>query len=89
MTYEIEIRDKNGKLYFTSKGNKVIEFFFEDEETDENLIHLICQHTFLNYEAVCKEGSTVDIEVRYFDEISKTYSTLYSYYGAEKRFIKH
>lgn len=87
--YTVEVRDKEGKLYKDSRGFKVTGFNFQDDEQDENLIHLICQHTFRDYQAVCKEDSGINIDVRYFHEITKTYPLLYSFYGAENKFIKH
>jgi len=89
LKYYITVRDKNGKLYKTEKGNKVSEFKFEDKESDENLIHLICLNTFEQYKTICKKGSIIDIEVRYFNELTRSYPLLYSFYGAENRFIKH
>ncbi len=87
--YSIQIRDKNGKQYKTEKGNKVFDFTFEDTTQDETIINMICKSTYNNYKAVCKEGSIIDIEVRYFNVISNTYSLLFSFYGAENKFIKH
>lgn len=88
--YTVEVRDKDFKFYRTENtGRKVIKFEFEDTEQDENLVNLICQHTFRDYQAVCKEGSDINIEVRYFNESTKTYPLLYSFYGEENKFIKH
>ncbi len=88
--YSIEVRDKEGKLYKNSNGNIVTNTFkFEDTEQDENLVHLICKHTFENYQAICKEGSQINITVSYFNSFSSSYSLLYSFYGAENKFVKH
>jgi len=90
MKYNITVRDKDGKLYTNSNGNKVTNYFgFEDSTEDENLVHLICIHTADSYKAICKEGSKIDIKVSYFSEISNSYSVLYSFYGVENKFIKH
>lgn len=86
--YSIEVRDKEGKLYKTSKGQKVKGFKFE-EATNEEFIELTCIQTFLDYQAICKEGSQIDITVSCFNSFSMTYSVLYSFYGAENKFIKH
>ena len=87
--YRIEIRDKDFNLYKDKNGNQVTKFEFEGNEKDENLVHLICESVFNKYLAVCKEGSIIMIEVRYFDTISETYPCLYSFYGDENKFIKH
>jgi len=87
--YRIEIRDCNGKPYKTDKGSKILSFDFTGEEEDETIIHLICQRTFEDYKAVCKENSQINIEVTYFNDISKTFCCLYSFYGGENKFIKH
>lgn len=83
LRYSITIRDKNSKLYKTEKGINVLDFNFEDKESDENIIHLICLNTFEKYKAICKKGSIIDIEVRYFNELTRSYPLLYSFYGAE------
>lgn len=87
--YSIEIRDKEGKRYKDKRGYTVQDFKFEDTEQDENLVHLICKHAFENYQAICKEGSQINITVSYFNSFSSSYSLLYSFYGAENKFIKH
>jgi len=87
--YSIEVRDKEGKLYKNSKYLKVLSFEFEDTEQDENLVNLICQHTFADYQAICKEGSQINITVRYFNNFTRNYPLLYSFYGENKKFIKH
>jgi hypothetical protein len=89
MIYKVELRDKDGKLYRNSKGHITDKTFdFSDCESDENLIHMICRHTAESYETICKDGTQVNIDVMVLNEISKTYMTLYSYYGKEKRFVK-
>lgn len=87
--YSIEVRDKEGKLYKTESGAKVLNFKFEDNKTDVEIVEAICRKEFDNYQAICKEGSQIDITVSYFNSFSKTYSVLYSFYGENKRFIKH
>lgn len=88
--YDIELRDKNGKLYVNSRGNKLPSRTFQfTDEAPEAFIHLICERTADNYKAVCKEGTEVNIEVRTLDSISQTYPIAYSYYGTENKFIKH
>lgn len=87
--YTVEVRDKDFKLYKDSRGFKVTGFTFEDKERDENLVESICRNAFVRYQAICKEGSEINIEVRYFNESTKTYPLLYSFYGEENKFIKH
>jgi len=59
------------------------------KETDVNLIQLALEHLHNKYKAICKDGATINIEVRYLSEISNTYPLLYSYYGSESRFVIH
>lgn len=89
--YNVELRDKDGKLYIGSKGNKLTSntFRFTDNTDNENLIELICRDTFDNYKAICKEGTNINIDVMVFNTISNTFMLLYSFYGAENKFIKH
>ena len=88
--YTVEVRDKEGKLYTTKSSERKIKGFkFEDKEQDENLVHFICKETFEAYQAICKEGSQINITVSYFNSFSSSYSLLYSFYGAENKFIKH
>jgi len=89
--YNIELRDKDGKFYLDSKGNKLTlnTFRFVDHTNNENLIELICRDTFDNYKAICKEGTDINIEIRVFNKISNSFMLLYSFYGAENKFIKH
>lgn len=88
--YDIELRDKDGKLYVNKNGNKLASRTFQfTDETLEEFIPLVCQRTADNYKTVCKEGTEVYIEVRTFDRISRTYPTAYSFSSAENKFIKH
>lgn len=96
--YDIELRDKDGKLYVNSNGNKLASRTFQfTDETEEDFIYLVCKNTAENYIAVCKEGTEVNIEVRTLDAISDTYPIVYSFYGGqspltectENKFVKH
>lgn len=89
--YDIELRDKDGNLYRTTTGRKLTmgSFKFTDSNDNESIVFLICKNTAENYEAVCKEGTEVNIDVRTYNGITKTYPIAYSYYGKEKRFVKH
>jgi len=88
--YDIELRDKDGNLYKNKDGMKLPSRTFQFTDTTiKEFIHLVCQRTAQNYEAVCKEGTEVNIEVRTYSELTKTYPIAYSYYGKEKRFVTH
>lgn len=87
--FSVIIRDKEGKLYKNSRGLNVTSFHFEEDERDADRVERKCKSEFLDYQAICKEGSQIDIEVRYFNELSRTYPLLYSFYGAENKLIKH
>ena len=86
----VEVRDKDGKLYKDMNGNNITSVCdVEGSNFGEELTQFACENIVEKFEAFCKEGSKINIEVRYFDSITKTYPLLYSYYGAEKRFIKY
>lgn len=89
--YDIELRDKEGNLYQTATGRKLPmrSFQFTDRINNESTVFMICKNITENYEAVCKEGTEVNIDVRTYNGITKTYPIAYSYYGKEKRFVKH
>ena len=86
----VEVRDKDGKLYKDVGDNPIVNVFQATcKDYGEGLTQIACEHLVKKFEAVCKEGSKINIEIRYLDEVTNTYPLLYSYYGAEKRFIKH
>ena len=87
--YTVEVRDKDFKLYKDSRGLNVVGFEFEEDERPTDLVQSICEYTFRKFQAVCKEGSEINIEVSYFNEDTKTYPLLYSFYGGENKFVKH
>lgn len=87
--YSVIIRNVNGKLCKDSRGLNVTSFLFEEDERDADMVERRCKTEFRDYQAVCKEGSQIDIEVRYFNEFTKTYPLLYSFYGTENKFVKH
>ena len=88
--YDIELRDKDGNLYINSNGNKLASRTFQfTDETEEHFIHLVCQRTAENYKTVCKEGTQVNIDVRTYSDLTKTYPLAYSFYSAENKFVKY
>lgn len=89
--YEVELRDNKGKLYVNPLNqNKITSRAFQfTDETQEGFVHLVCQNTYENYKAVCKEGTKINIEVRTFNSLTKTYPVAYSFYGNEQKFVKH
>lgn len=87
--YDIELRDKDGKLYVNPQGSKLASRTFQfTDETLEEFVHLVCQRTAENYKTVCKEGTQVNIDVRTFNKFTETYPIAYSFYGEENKFIK-
>lgn len=90
MIYTVEVRDKNNKPYKDKNGKKVVNAFKNTiEDIDKSLMKKTLENICNNYEAVCKEGSIINIEVKKYDNISYTYMTLYSYYGLDKKFVEH
>lgn len=77
--YTIEVRQPNGKFYFDSAGKKVINrFSFEDAETNESLIKLICSDQYRSYKAITN-SSNITITVSTKNSIAGTYMALYEY----------
>lgn len=90
LTLTVEVRDKDGKLYKDVGDNPIVKLFQTTcKDYGEELTQITCENMVRKLEAVCREGSKINIEVRYLDEVTNTYPLLYSYYGAEKRFIKY
>ena len=88
--FRVEVRDKDGSLYKDMNGNNITSVCdVEGSNFGEELTQFTCENMVEKFESFCKEGSKINIEVRYFDSITETYPSLYSYYGAEKRFVKH
>lgn len=87
--YRVEIRDKNGKHYKRTDGNVVTGIQYPDNGGSDHFIKIICKQTYLNFQAICKEGSIIEITVSYQDGISSTYPVLYTYNGVKEELIKH
>jgi hypothetical protein len=87
---DVQIRDAKGKLYKDRDGNPIARIAkLEINNNGEEMIKSFCQQTSKNFEAISKEGSKVHIDVMYYDSISDTYPIIYSFYGAENKFVKH
>jgi hypothetical protein len=86
--YYVTVRDKEGNLYKTDKGLKVLDFRFEDTEENESLVQLICEQEAAKYKAITG-SENIDIEVRKDNNYLKVKQLVYSYYAREKRFVKH
>jgi len=86
--YSVSVRDKDNNLYLNSKGSKIYHFKFIDEENSPELVQLICENECDNYQSITG-SENINIDVRKLNSLTKTYQLLYSYYGAEKRFVKH
>jgi len=102
MKYKVELRDRDGKLYKDNEGFRITAnvIYFEDDNESTKAIEALCKNTALMYEAICKEGTSITIEVSDFNLISGTWTVLYSYYHneelnnselmkGEESFVKH
>jgi len=89
--YIVEVRTPNGDLYKSKSGAKITHFehLREVNQISSKAERKYCNLLSENYKAISLIGSQVFTEVRVFNEISKTYMTLYSYNLATDKFIKH
>ena len=85
----VEVRNKKHRLYQNKDGFKVTGFAhsvdLESKEQIERYMRNIC----IDYQAISKDNSVVNIEALVYNAISGTWMTMYSYYGSEDRFIIH
>ena len=83
----IEVRDENGKLILDEHGHKQIAISYDvDMLTDNmefNLRHLA------NTLKTWMPERKITIEASVLNTISRTYMTMFSFYGEENRFVKH
>lgn len=87
---DVQVRDSLGKLYKNKDGNNVAKLAqLQCSDYGDDITQLTCENISKNFEAVCKEGSQIYIDVMYHDSISDTYPIIYSFYGAENKFVKH
>jgi len=85
-----QVRDSNNKIYTDANGNNQDRF---DTTLDVGInaamaIEKECIRIFNFMEAISTSNKII-ISVMIHDSISGTYPVYYSYYGSEKRFIKH
>lgn len=89
LNYTVEIRDKEGKIPLDFSRNKVDNYFtHKTHELSEYKVKQHCESLFDSYNDTWRTVN-INIEVTVWSEISSCFMTLYSFYGAEKRFIKH
>lgn len=86
--YTVEVKDKNNKLFIDSAGNKVTNRFKFTDNTNKDFIQLVCEDTFKAYQAITGSNN-INISVSRYSDLTETYMTLYTYYGKDKRFVKH
>ena len=70
-------------------NTSVIRFDFAELSPKGRDFERVCKIYHEDFKAICKEGSKIDIEVRSYNKFSQSYMLLFSFYGAENRFIKH
>lgn len=87
--YYVEVRDEGGKHFQDSEGNKIKEDFkHQTHELSIEGVEKHCNSLFNSYNDTWRTNN-INIDVRVFNEHIETYMLLYSFYGAEKRFVKH
>ncbi len=92
--YSIDVRDLNSKLYTDNENNKLVNspfFKFEDNQQGDDFVERVCRHWYRTYKAICKDGTKLDIAVRWYSHFTDTYMLIYSLseVGGEVKFIKH
>jgi len=88
LVYYIECRDKDNKPHVKNNGQKVGAIKIEREFLNVHLIEKDCEEYYTDFQTLTNSDNIL-IDVRQFNEYSKTYELMFSYYGREKRFIKY
>jgi hypothetical protein len=88
--FSVTVRQTNGKLFQHKDGGGVGPFQFQKNLGYEATmaIESWCKQYTKDFEAITGSNN-INVEVSEFDSISRTYPSLYSYYGKEERFVKH
>ena len=85
---EIEVRDENDKIIKDNRGFKFTSISIDTSITDDKLLerqmYQLCETL-----KVWMPQNKINISASVFNTISGTWMIMYSYYGNEKRFIKH
>lgn len=89
--YSVTVRDELGKLYKDSKGNTVTDFKVRSIRIPVESIKIYCEELHRCYKAIAKEGSSVEISVQTFNNISGTYMGMHSLYDYKDhtKFVSH
>jgi len=85
---EVQIRDSWGDIFTDSDGNKVTSIKLE-KTINPLFLDTMLKRLYKDFQAITPEGSRINIEVYLPNTISGTWMNMASYYGSEKRFVKH
>lgn len=91
IVFYVNVRDKEGNRYKDSEDNKILEFKFCEEFNDgvnDSFFERECRRYHRRFKAISPE-SDISIDVRDYNSLTQTWPSLYSFYGAENRFVKH
>ena len=85
----IKVRDENSKIFEHDKIGRVAEINFEKsvhtwEQLEYQMKTLCCQ-----FEGVTPKGSDINLSASIYNSIGDSWMNMASYYGSEKRFVKH
>jgi len=89
--FYVDVLDKEGNRYRDSEFKKVLEFEFREEFNDgagDDTFERECRRYYRRFKAISPE-SNISVEVRDYNSFTQTWPLLYSFYGAENRFVKH
>ena len=84
----VTVKDPEGKFYRDCINNRAGIFNFKAEVKNDCEAKYICEDNFRNFNALT-QSKNIMVEISTLHRISGTYMVMYSYYGSEKRFIKH
>lgn len=89
-TFKIKvlIRDKNGKIYLDSKGIKLPSIDFEISVVTWEQLEYQLQGYYRAFK-VLKPEAKITLEAGIYNSISYTIMNMASYYGNERKFVKH
>ncbi len=93
--FTVSVRDKYDRLHKDSEGYPVPNFKFEMCQLHVKDIEAYCKVLYRQFKAIAKEGSSVDVEVSVYNNISDSYMCMHSLYDCSQlgvgqpNFISH
>jgi len=91
LIYNIHIRGESNRIYKTKDGLPIHNFQVTSKELTVGEIKKYCNVLYDSYKAIAKVGTTINIDVLVFNNISETYMCIFSLYDHlnKTEFIHH